>query len=111
MSKTYKTRFSRYAEDDLLEILDYFSYTNPEHAKKILLDIERRSEELKKYPERGRIVPELKKQNMIEYRELIEGYYRIIYVIQNDEVMIHSIIDGRRDFEELIMTKLLRFYK
>jgi toxin ParE1/3/4 len=111
MSRTYKTKFSRYAEDDLLEILDYFSSINSAHAEKLLDVFEKRVGELKKYPERGRIVPELQKQNIIEYRELIEGNYRIIFVIEGDEVIIHTIIDGRRDFEDLIMSKLLKFYK
>ena len=110
MSALYKTIFSRYAEDDLIEILDYYSSINPEYSLKLLDTLEKRVGELKKYPERGRLVPELEKQNIIEYRELIEGNYRIIFAIQDKTVIIHTIIDGRRDFEELIMNKLMRYY-
>ena len=110
MSLIYKTVFSRYAEDDLIEILDYFSSKDPEYSLKLLKTIENRVAELKKFPERGRIVPELELQNIIEYRELIEGNYRIIFAIQNKTVIIHTIIDARRDFEELIMNKLMRYY-
>lgn len=110
MSKAYKTIFSRYAEDDLIAILDYFSAINPEYSLKLLETIESRVSELKRHPERGRIVPELEKQNMVEYRESIEGNYRIIFAVESDTVIIHTIIDARRGFEELIMNKLMRFY-
>jgi toxin ParE1/3/4 len=107
---TYKTVFSRYAEEDLIEILDYYSSTNPEYSLKLIETLEKRVSELKRYPERGRIVPELERQNIVDYREIIEGNYRIIFAIQDNTVIIHTIIDGRRNFEELIMNKLMRFY-
>jgi toxin ParE1/3/4 len=110
MSIIYKTIFSRYAEDDLIEILDYLSSKDPEYSLKLLKIIENRVAELKRFPERGRIVPELEAQNIIQYRELIEGNYRIIFAIEDKTVIIHTIIDGRRDFEELIMNKLMRYY-
>jgi toxin ParE1/3/4 len=107
---TYKTVFSRYAEEDLIEILDYYSSINPEYSLKLIETLENRVSELKRYPERGRIVPELERQNIVDYREIIEGNYRIIFAIQDNTVIIHTIIDGRRNFEELIMNKLMRFY-
>jgi toxin ParE1/3/4 len=110
MSKTYKVIFSRYAEEDVNEIIDYYLAVNKEYALKLLDDIETRVNELKKLPERGRIVPELEEQNIIEYRELIEGYYRIVYAMQSDTVIVHTIVDGRRNFEEIIVGKLMRYY-
>jgi len=110
MNKTYKTIFSRYAEDDLIEIIEYFQSMNPGYAEKLVSIIDNRVNELKKYPERGRVVPELEEQNICEYREVIEGNYRIIYAIQDNTVIVHTIIDGRRDFEELIINKLMRYY-
>jgi toxin ParE1/3/4 len=110
MSKTYRTLLSRYAEDDLVEIIDYYQINNPVYAEKLLRILENKINELKKYPERGRVVPELEDQNIIEYRESIEGYYRIIYAIQDNTVVIHTILDGRRDLEELLISKLMRYY-
>ena len=110
MTTTYKTVISRYAEDDLIEILDYYSSINAEYSLKLMGTLEKRVSELKKYPERGRIVPELEKQNIVEYREIIEGNYRIIFSIQDNTVIIHTVIDGRRNLEELLMNKLMRFY-
>ncbi len=110
MPKAYKAIFSRYAEDDLVEIVEYYHQINPEYALKLLETIETRVNELKKFPERGRIVPELEEQHILDYRELIEGNYRLIYAVQEDMVVIHTILDGRRNFEELIINKLVRYY-
>jgi len=110
MSKQYKTIISRYAKDDLVEILEYYSAKNEVYANKLLMVFEKRVEELKEYPEIGRVVPELEKQNILEYRELIEGNYRIIYAIEDKIVTIHTIIDSRRNLEELLIKKLLRMY-
>lgn len=110
MAKIYKTIFSRFAEEDLVEIIEYFYPINTEYSKKLLVLLEKRVNEFKNNPERGRVVPELEKQNIVDYRELIEGNYRIVYAIQDQTVVIHTIIDARRNFEELIIKKLMRLY-
>ncbi|SLM09717.1 Plasmid stabilization system protein [uncultured spirochete] len=110
MSAKYTIVFSRYAEDDLSEIIKYYAEKNSQYALKLLDTLETRVQELRELPARGRIVPELAQQNILEYRELIEGNYRIIYVIQDSMVVIHAILDSRRNLEELLMQKLMRFY-
>jgi toxin ParE1/3/4 len=109
--KEYKTVFSRYAEIDLIEILDYYQEMNPTYTKKILDRVEKRIEDLKQFPERGRVVPELERQNIMNYRELIEENYRIIYSIESNSVIIHSILDSRRNLEELLVRKFMYYYK
>jgi len=110
MSTTYAVVFSRYAEDDLSEIIKFYAEKNTPYALKLLDTLETRVQELRDFPARGRIVPELAQQNIVEYRELIEGNYRIIYVIQDSIVVIHAILDSRRNLEELLMQKLMRYY-
>lgn len=110
MSRRYRTIISRYAEDDLIEILEYYNARNGMYSQKFLSAFEKKIEELKEFPERGRTVPELEKQNILEYRELIEGNYRIIYAVENKNVIIHAIIDSRRNLDELLVKKLLRMY-
>ncbi len=110
MRKNYKTIISRFAEDDLFEILDYYKSINFEFAETLLGAIEDKIKKLKSFPEQGRIVPELEQQNIIDYRELIQGHYRIIYAIQASTVMVHTIIDSRRNLEDLIIKKLMRNY-
>lgn len=110
MGKKYRTIISRYAEDDLIEIIEYYFAVNAEFSKKIFRAIENKIRTLKTFPNRGRIVPELEKQNITDYRELIEGNYRIIYSIQEEVVFIHTIIDSRRNLEDILIKKLLRHY-
>lgn len=65
---------------------------------------------LQEHPKSGRTVPELERQGITKYRELIQEYYRIVYEISGNKVIIHTIIDGRRNFEDIIISKLSRYY-
>ena len=56
-------------------------------------------------------VVKIEEQNINDYRELIEGNYRIIFAIQENTVIIHTIIDSRRNVEEIIISKLMRYYE
>ena len=63
---------------------------------------------LQEHPKSGRTVPELERQGITKYRELIQEYYRIVYEISGNKVIVHTIIDGRGNFEETIILKLSR---
>ena len=110
MGKKYRTIISRYAEDDVIGIIEYYFSINPEFSKQLLIAVENKICSLKTFPEQGRIVPELEKQNITDYRELIEDNYRIIYSIQEEVVFIHTIVDSRRNLEDILIKKLLRYY-
>ena len=101
---------SQFAEDDLNEITDYYFTLNPVYVEKVIAEFEENVMSLQKHPRSGRIVPELEKQGITQYRELIQGYYRIIYEISENIVIVHTIIDGRRNFEDIIISKLSRYY-
>ena len=101
---------SQFAEDDLDEIAAYYVSLSPGYVEKVISDFEENVMSLKEHPKSGRIVPELEKQGIIRYRELIQGYYRIVYEISEETIIVHTIIDGRRNFEELIVSKLSRYY-
>mgnify|MGYP003540254543 FL=1 len=101
---------SQFAEDDLNEIVEYYFLLSQNYVEKIISEFEENIMSLKKHPRSGRVVPELEKQGILQYRELIQGYYRIVYEISDDKVIVHTIIDGRRNFEDLIISKLSRYY-
>jgi len=100
---------SDFAEDDLNEIADYYFSLNPNYVEKIISEFEENVMSLQNHPKSGRIVPELERQGITQYRELIQDYYRIIYEISEKKVIVHTIIDGRRNFEEIIISKLSRY--
>ena len=101
---------SKFAEDDLNEIVEYYFLLSQNYVEKIISEFEVNVMSLKKHPRSGRVVPELEKQGILQYRELIQGYYRIVYEISDDKVIVHTIIDGRRNFEDIIISKLSRYY-
>lgn len=51
------------------------------------------AEPLARFPNQGRIVPELGKP---EYRELIHDGYRILYRVDRDRIVILTVRHGRR---------------
>jgi len=108
MANSFFPIFTKFAEEDLIEILDYYVDKNLDYIPKLVKRIDFRLEELRTFPEKGRVVPELEKKSITDYRELIEGFYRIIYYVKDKNVFVLSIIDGRRNFEEIIVTKLMR---
>ena len=101
---------SEFAEDDLDEIAAYYFSRSPDYVERIISAFEENVMSLQKHPKSGRIVPELERQGITKYRELIQEYYRIIYEISGNKIIVHTIIDGRRNFEEIIISKLSRYY-
>jgi plasmid stabilization system protein ParE len=104
--KNFEVVFSRFAEGDLEEIIRCFYEINPEFTKELFKKIKSKIMELNIFPFKGRIVPELEKQGIIKYRQVLEGNYRIIYTIKNDRVIVLVIMDSRRNLEDILLNKL-----
>ena len=101
---------SQFAEDDFNKIVEHYFSLSPNYVENIVSEFETNVLSLQQYPKRGRIIPEFERQGISQYRELIQGYYRIVYEISEDKVIVHTIIDGRRNFEDIIISKLFRYY-
>ena len=93
---------------DLKEIVEYHYEVNKTYSKRLFNKIIERIRELETFPDKGRIVPELRDHNIVDYKELIEEYFRIVYRVFDEEVLLISIIDGRRNVEEVLIRKLQR---
>lgn len=101
---------SEFAEVDLDDIASYHYSRSPNYVERIISEFEENVLSLQKHPKSGRIVPELERQGITKYKELIQEYYRIVYEISGNKVIVHTIIDGRGKFEETIILKLSRYY-
>jgi len=75
------------------EIAEYISRDNPTAAKNWIDKVFYKVEQLKSFPESGRIVPEI---NSKDFRELIYGNYRIIYRIEKTQLSILTIRHGKQ---------------
>lgn len=107
MNQIYEIVWARVAENDLKEIIDYIAIDNPTTALNILKKIRDKASNLYTIPERCRIVPELKDQGIMQYRELIVSPWRIIFRIAEMKVYILSVLDARRNVEDILLKRLI----
>ena len=106
MKGIYKAHWTEIAESDLIEIVEYIAEDNPIAAKRVLKEITERAERLCHTPEKCRVVPELFDQGIATYREMIEAPWRIIYRVEKKSVFVLSVIDGRRNVEDVLLYRL-----
>jgi len=74
-------------------IAEYIAQDNTTAAENWVNALFTHVEQLKKFPESGRKVPEI---NIYFFRELIYGNYRIIYRIEENRVSILTIRHGKQ---------------
>jgi toxin ParE1/3/4 len=77
---------------------DYVAQTSPEYARRIVDRLTKRSLQIATFPFSGRRVLEYE---LHEVREVIEGSYRIIYLIKEDEKQIEVLVVIHSSREEL----------
>ncbi len=88
-----KIIWSPLAVDRASEIAEYIAQDNPTAAENWVNAVFTHVEQLKKFPESGRIVPEI---NNNFFRELMYWNYRIIYRIEENRVSILTIRHGKQ---------------
>ena len=99
--------WSRPASIDLLNIIEYISQDNIDAAIRIFETIKSKCKTLNQFPERGRILPELKAYGIFNYRELVIAPWRIIYRISDQKVFILAVLDSRRNIEDVLIERFL----
>ena len=75
------------------EIAEYISRDNPIAAEEWVDTVFSKVEQLKLFPEKGRMVPEI---NSKDFRELIYENYRIISRVEKTQIFIHAICYGKQ---------------
>jgi len=108
MSSRYQVEWADVAKKDLKQIINYIAIDSPGNALQILKKIRRKASSLNTSPERGRIVRELLDQGIQTYRELIVAPWRIIYRISDTTVYVLSVIDSRRNVEDILLDRLIQ---
>lgn len=95
------------ARRDLAAILRYVFERSPEAAARLMSVLEARAAGLETLPPRGRIVPELLRLQVREYRELVVPPHRILYRVNGSRVLVLAVFDARRHLEDVILDRLL----
>ena len=85
--------WSNRAAQDLDSITDYIAADSPAYAGVVLKNIVNQTRILARFPQAGRKVPKFDDENI---RELVVYSYRIIYRVQQAEVLIVAVIHGKR---------------
>jgi plasmid stabilization system protein ParE len=85
------------AEEDLLDILSYIGSDNPAAADALQQTIERSLQLLCRHPHMGRI-PEEEELVRMGYRYVVIEDYLAFYTIEGDEIIVHRIVHGARDY-------------
>lgn len=104
----FRVIWTEVATSDLEEIVSYIALDSKSNARKILARIRGKAKSLRSFPERGRFVPEFLQFGLRTWRELIVGPYRIFYRIVYKKVLVSAVLDGRRDLQDVLLSRLLR---
>lgn len=105
----YRVVIDPQAKMDLKEIFSYVTLNDGnQSANKLIDNLETAFYKLEKYPRRGHIPPELIDTGIKSYLEIHYKPYRIIYEIEKNSVYIHSVLDGRRNIQEILQRRILR---
>lgn len=100
--------WSQDASKDFIETITYIKEkSGKDIATKIYQKIILKIEQLENFPESGRLVPELSNIGVLSIREIIEKPWRIFYRITSSEIQIISLIDGRRNIQEILYNKVI----
>ena len=76
-------------------------------AERILGEIEAAITGLDAFPERGNVPKELIAIGLGEYREIHHKPWRVIYRVMGQDVVVYCVVDGRRDMQSFLESRLL----
>jgi toxin ParE1/3/4 len=107
------TAFSVYlvqgAKQGLLHLHGYVARDDsPQKADKLIDDLQKMCLKLKTLPERRRILPELERIGIREFREVIFKPYRIVYNVLKSRVFVCCVLDSGRELQDVLEERLLR---
>ncbi len=100
MEKIYKVVIPASAKESLREIIQYIKLDSPSAAKNVRLKLLELAKSLSISPER------FSRESFLEslsgnYRSVVLWHYKIIYKVQDNEVVILRFIHTSRDPEEI----------
>ena len=81
------------AERHLDDIYRFIAESSSDYALRIVDRLTRRSQQLSRFPESGRPVPEFGREAI---REVFEGPYRLIYSVRASRVDVVAVIHSAR---------------
>lgn len=105
--KRFGVEWAQPARKDLENIIDYISQDDVDIAVTIFEKIKSKCDTLNRFPDRGRIVPDLKAYGLLDYRELIVSHWRVIFRTSDQKVYVLAVIDSRRNIDDILIERFL----
>jgi len=90
-----KLRWSRRAQQDLMEIGRYIAKDNRAAARRWVERLRQRARQAVKHPNAGRVVPEYSRSDL---REILLRNHRIVYRVCDDAIEVLTVFEGHRLF-------------
>jgi toxin ParE1/3/4 len=104
----YKINWSKDAGEEFIEIISWYKNNAGKNAaQKIYAKIDSRIKELKDMPGIGKPVQILKDIGVNNYRQIVQDHWIIYYKVEGENINIISVIDGRRNLEEILYKKII----
>jgi toxin ParE1/3/4 len=104
----YSISWSDDARNELKQIISYIKEKSGNIiAANVFQKIRQNIERLTAFPGTGRVSPELEALGITYIHQINENPWRIYYKIENEIIWIVSIIDTRRNIEELLYKKMI----
>ncbi|MDP2762385.1 MAG: type II toxin-antitoxin system RelE/ParE family toxin [Sideroxyarcus sp.] len=107
-AKSYQVLWTHSAQQDLTEIIEYIAQDSIGDALANLQKLETKAALLITLPNRGRVVPELLHTGISQYRELISAPWRIVFRVDNRQILIMAVLDSRCDLQAVLLGRLVR---
>lgn len=106
--KRRRVVWARSARRDLDRLLAYLADHDRKAALVTLERLESKARSLAILTDRGRVVPELARLHVREYRELLVPPYRLLYRTRDADIVVLAVYDGRRSLEDVLLDRLIR---
>jgi len=106
MNQEYEVIWSNRAATDFEHIIEHIANDSPSNAFQVFKRIRAKAFSLYRFPQRGRIVPELQAQGVRQYRELIIAPWRVVYRISERSVCVLCVLDSQKNIEDILLQRL-----
>ena len=97
VAKKYRVRLSLQTEQDALAIRDYIAHDKISASKKWWRNLWSKIRSLNHFPEKYEIIPEAADVG-INYRHIVFGNYRIIFLVLERDVYVVRIVHAAQDY-------------
>ena len=108
MIRRFQVIWTPVAQRDLGAVVEFIAKDSPAAALKVFRAIRKKAASLYRYPQRGRLIPELIHIPGLPFREVVISPWRLVYRIKERRIEVLAFLDSRRDLEEVLFERLSR---